>query len=52
MEFSEFTTAGLLGHKLGSVTSRYAHVVDKSLIMAANKVSLSIEAALNGKVQE
>jgi site-specific recombinase XerD len=49
MGYSELTIAGLLGHSLGSVTNRYSHLPDPSLINAADKVSLCIEQALSGK---
>ncbi|MFV0626879.1 MAG: tyrosine-type recombinase/integrase [Alphaproteobacteria bacterium] len=45
--FNEFTIAGLLGHRLRGVTSRYSHNVDKTLILSADEVSLYIEEALN-----
>lgn len=48
MGFVEFTIAGLIGHKLGTITSRYSHNVDSSLINAANKISLRIDNALKG----
>jgi hypothetical protein len=48
MGYVELTIAGLLGHKLGTITSRYSHNVDASLINAADKISLKIENALNG----
>lgn len=48
MGYVELTIAGLLGHKLGTITSRYSHNVDTSLINAADKISLKIENALNG----
>ena len=37
--YSELTIAGLLGHRLSSVTSQYAHHVDYALADAADKVS-------------
>ncbi|MGD9638280.1 MAG: tyrosine-type recombinase/integrase [Alphaproteobacteria bacterium] len=52
MGFTELTIAGLLGHSLGGVTNRYSHNVDSSLISAADKISLRIENALNGKTEE
>ena len=52
MGFTEITLAGLLGHSLGGVTNRYSHNVDSSLISAADKISLRIENALNGKTEE
>ena len=49
MGYSDFTIAGLLGHRLGTITSRYTHAIDKSLISAADTVSLKIEQALSGQ---
>lgn len=50
MGYTEFTLAGLLGHKKrGTVTNRYSHAVDKSLIAAADCISLRINNALEGK---
>ena len=49
MNYNELTIAGLLGHKLGGVTNRYSHNVDKSLVFAADKISLCIEHALENK---
>ena len=49
MNYNELTIAGLLGHKLGGVTNRYSHNVDKSLVYAADKISLRIEQALENK---
>ena len=40
--YSELTIAGLLGHRLSSVTSRYAHNVDHAIADAADKVSRAI----------
>ncbi len=40
--YSELTIAGLLGHRLSSVTSQYAHHVDHALADAADKVSQEI----------
>jgi len=47
--YSELTIAGLLGHSLSGITARYAHMPDKALIAAADKISERILAALNGK---
>lgn len=44
--YSEITIAALLGHHRGTVTSRYTHTVDKTIIAAADDVSLTIETAL------
>lgn len=52
MDFSELTIAGLLGHGNHTVTSRYARVADRSLVMAANLVSQTISRALAGEVVE
>jgi integrase len=46
MGFSELTIAGLLGHSVPGVTARYAHVPDDALVLAANRVSARIAAAL------
>jgi integrase len=46
--YSELTIAGLLGHRIHSVTARYAHHVDRSLIAAADIVADRIAAALDG----
>jgi integrase len=46
--FTESTVAALLGHAQGSVTSRYIHSVDTSLIMAADTVAGYIQALLEG----
>jgi integrase len=51
MGYTELTIAGLLGHSLGGVTNRYSHNVDSSLVNAADKISLRIEQALEGKEQ-
>lgn len=48
MGYSEFTLAGLLGHRLRGVTNRYSHIVDKSLIQTADSISLRIENAMEG----
>lgn len=37
--YTELTIAGLLGHSLGSVTSKYAHQVDTALQQAADSVA-------------
>jgi hypothetical protein len=48
MGFSELTIAGLLGHRVAGVTARYAHVGDPALLVAADRVSARIAAALDG----
>ena len=50
--YSELTIAGLLGHRLHSVTSRYAHHVDRSLVSAADRVSAQIDAAMRGDTDQ
>lgn len=45
---SEPTIAALLGHSRGTVTSRYVHVVDATLVAAADRVSKAIWNALSG----
>jgi len=52
MGFSELTIAGLLGHTVPGVTARYAHVPDGALVVAANRVSARIAAALDGTEQK
>lgn len=47
--YSEFTVAGLLGHRLGSVTARYSHVPDAALRAAADAVAAHITSMLAGK---
>lgn len=49
LEYSEMTIAGLLGHRQSSVTSRYAHSVDRALVAAANRVASLIAARLDGR---
>lgn len=39
-----------MGHAKGSVTSKYIHVLDAALIMAADTLAGYIEALLNGAV--
>lgn len=46
LNYSELTIAGLLGHRLGSVTARYTHHVDNALADAATKVSAEIYSRL------
>jgi integrase len=45
---SEPTIAAMLGHSRGTVTSRYVHVVDATLLAAADRVSGAIAHALAG----
>jgi integrase len=46
---SEPTIAAMLGHSRGTVTSRYVHVVDATLVAASDRVSGVINAALAGR---
>ncbi|MEE4209264.1 MAG: tyrosine-type recombinase/integrase, partial [Parvularcula sp.] len=46
--FTEITIAALIGHAKGSVTSRYVHTLDSTLIMAADTVSGYVTALLKG----
>lgn len=46
--FTEITIAALIGHAKGSVTSRYVHTLDSTLVMAADTVSGYIKALLEG----
>jgi integrase len=48
LEYSELTIAGLLGHRSHSVTSRYAHNVDRALVAAADRVSALIARRMDG----
>jgi integrase len=47
--YSELTIAGLLGHRVGTVTARYTHHVDRALVTVANRVSATIAARMAGK---
>lgn len=46
--FSELTIADMIGHKAGSVTSRYVHHLDSVLVAAADKVARSVHAQMTG----
>lgn len=48
--FTEVTIAALMGHAKGSVTSKYIHVLDAALIMAADTLAGYISALLEGTV--
>ena len=50
--FSELTIAGLLGHTVPGVTARYAHIPDSALVVAADRVSARIAAALDGETEK
>lgn len=49
---SELTVAALLGHRAGSVTSRYVHQADAVLLAAADRVADSIATALGERGPE
>ena len=46
--FSEPTIAAMLGHSRGTMTSRYVHVVDATLLAAADRVASAIAHAMDG----
>ena len=46
--FTEITIAALIGHAKGSVTSKYVHTLDATLVMTADTVSVYIMALLQG----
>ena len=46
--FTEITIAALIGHAKGSVTSKYVHTLDTTLVMAADTVSGYVQALLEG----
>lgn len=52
LEYSELTVASLLGHKVHSITKRYAHHVDRALIAAADQVSGEIKSRLGAVYSE
>lgn len=47
--FTELVIAGLLGHKVPGVTSRYTHLPDRALVSTADTVSSYIADMLDGK---
>jgi integrase len=47
--FSEPTIAAMLGHSRGTMTSRYVHVVDATLLAAADRVAGVIAKAMAGE---
>ena len=51
LEYSEMTIAGLLGHRLHTVTSRYAHHVDRALVAAADRISAVIASRMAGEME-
>ncbi len=46
--FTEITIAALLGHAKGSITSKYIHVLDATLVTAADLIAGYVAALLDG----
>ncbi len=46
--FTEVTIAALIGHAKGSITSRYIHTLDATLILAADSIAGYIDSLLKG----
>ncbi|PKP66472.1 MAG: integrase [Alphaproteobacteria bacterium HGW-Alphaproteobacteria-7] len=46
--FTEVTIAALLGHAKGTITSRYIHVLDATLVTAADMIAGYVNALLEG----
>lgn len=46
--FTEITIAALMGHAKGSVTSKYVHTLDVTLVMAADTIAGYIQGLLDG----
>jgi integrase len=46
--FTEITIAALMGHAKGSVTSKYVHTLDATLVMAADTIAGYIQGLLDG----
>lgn len=51
LSFTELTIAGMIGHALGTITSRYAHNVDSALVGAADKVSSEVLRRMLGEMK-
>ena len=49
--YTEMTVAGLLGHRMRSVTSRYTHNVDRALVAASDRISALIAARMAGDLR-
>ena len=49
---TEITIAALLGHSTASVTGRYIHHVDTTLVAAADRAAAKIAAAMDGNEEE
>ena len=48
--YSDLTIAGLVGHRLPTMTARYANAPDSAFILAASVVSQALADALDGKL--
>ena len=51
MNYSELTIAGLLGHRIKSVTARHATSFDAALLSAADRASRRVADLLDGQIQ-
>jgi integrase len=47
--YTEITIAALIGHSKGTMTSKYVHTLDSSLVMAADSIAGYIHGLLNGE---
>jgi integrase len=47
--YSDLTIAGLVGHKIATMTARYANAPDSAFITAADRISQVLADALDGK---
>ena len=46
--YTEVTIAALMGHSKGSVTSKYIHTMDTTLVMAADNIAGYIQGLMDG----
>ena len=49
--FTEPTIAALIGHSVGSITGRYIHHLDQTLLAAADRVAIQIDRMLSSEIQ-
>jgi integrase len=47
--YTEITIAALIGHSKGTMTSKYVHTLDTTLVMAADSIAGYIHGLLNGE---
>lgn len=47
--YTEITIAALIGHSKGTMTSKYVHTLDTTLVMAADSIAGYIQGLLNGE---